>query len=411
MWKSIKNKRNKFKTIWTGNDYEIRHSNQQRSPSEGTVKVLTLQRTVLEEPEDDEITEYPEIEESNKIEETRDKYDDLDGRKTQKTKPVACLECVKPIQVFTSDEIKIGDHVKFHGRIYDHHAIVVDVKSSNEKDHKVDLELVHASNTTAGAIYNCIKPFGNKAKLLRETKRINLKKIKVMVYKYSDTIEHFSPKEIVSRAVTTKSNPDFKYNLLHNNCEHFTTWCVTGQGLSLQIRKIRMVKGLFANQGFQGIGDEVLRNKIECEKGMLCALCFERNRKLLNVPKQPIKSKKDVEIGDIITYTYYRCWHTAVVLEIIAHDKSLQCKIAHYAFRGLHRDRKIRQETLRIPLDGSVKVTDFSNTDYTVYDPEEVVERARSKLGEKRYDHFSNDSSHFARWCKLKLYRKRYSME
>ncbi|XP_052089703.1 uncharacterized protein LOC127726368 isoform X2 [Mytilus californianus] len=360
----------------------------------------------MKKPEEDAITEYPEIDDSNKIENITDNYDDLVGRKKQEAKPVACLECVKPIQIFTREEIKIGDHIKFYGRIYDHHAIVVDVKASNEKDHKAVVELVHASNTTSGAIYNCMRPFGNKAKLLRETKRINFKKMKVMVYKYSDTIEHFSPKEIVSRAVTTKSNPNFKYNLLNNNCEHFTTWCVTGESLSLQIRKIRMVKRLFANQGFQGIGDEVLRNKIECEKGMLCAPCFERNRKLLSVAKQPIKSKGDVTIGDIITYTYYRCWHSAVVLEIESHDRSLQCKIAHYAFRGLHRDRKIREETLRIPFDGSVKVTDFSKTDYTVYDPEEVVERARSKLGEKRYDHFSNDSSHFARWCKLQLYRK-----
>ncbi|VDI50491.1 Hypothetical predicted protein [Mytilus galloprovincialis] len=425
-----KSKKYKVKKIWTRNDYALRHSNQQRSPSEETVRVLTMQTrnvpektySFMKKPEDDEITKYPEhdeitkypehdgitkypeIDDSNKIEDTRDTCDDIYGRRTQNSKPVACLECVKPIQVFTSEEIKRGDHIKFHGRIYDHHAIVIDVKPSNKKDHKVDLELVHASNTTAGAIYNCMRPFGNKAKLLTETKRINLKKIKVMVYKYSDTIDHFSPKEIVTRAVTTKSNPDFKYNLLNNNCEHFTTWCVTGEGLSLQIRKIRMVKGLFVNGGFQGIGDEALRNKIEFDKGMLCAPCFERNKNILNVKKQPIRSKSDVKIGDIITYTYYRCLHSAVVLEIKSHDRSLQCKIAHYAFRGLHRDRKIREDTLRIPFDGSVKVTDFS-TDYTVYAPEEVVERARSKLGEKRYAHFSNDSSHFARWCKLKLYR------
>ncbi|CAC5404218.1 unnamed protein product [Mytilus coruscus] len=166
-----------------------------------------------------------------------------------------------------------------------------------------------------------------------------------------------------------------------------------------------MVRRLFANRGFQGISDEVFRNKIEYENGMLCAPCYERNKKILSVAKQPIKSKGDVEIGDIITYTYYRCCHSAVVLEIESHDRSLQCKIAHYAFRGLHRHRKIREETLRIPFDGSVKVTDYSEPDYTVFDPEEVVERARSKLGEKRYVHFSNDSSHFARWCKLKLYR------
>ncbi|XP_063427675.1 uncharacterized protein LOC134711156 [Mytilus trossulus] len=422
-----KSKKYKVKKIWTRNDYALRHSNQQRSPSEETVRVLTMQTRnvpakpysfmkipenneitkypkddeITKYPEDDKITKYPEIDESDKKEKNTESYD---GLNKQKSKPVACLECVKPIQVFTSEEIKRGDHIKFHGRIYDHHAIVIDVKP-NEKDHKVDLELVHASNTTAGAIYNFIRPFGNKAKLLTETKRINLKKIKVMVYKYSDTIEHFLPKEIVTRAVTTTSYPDFKYNLLNNNCEHFTTWCVTGVILSLQIRKIRMVKGLFANQGFQGIGNEALRNKIEFDKGMLCKPCFDRNEKILKVTKQKIRSKSDVEIGDIITYNYYRCCHSAVVLEIVkSHDKSLQCKIAHYAFRGLHRDKKILEETFRIPFDGSIEVTDFT-TDYTVYAPDEVVERARRKLGEKRYDHFSNDSSHFARWCKLKLYR------
>ncbi|XP_052089680.1 uncharacterized protein LOC127726357 [Mytilus californianus] len=411
MWKR---KIFKCKKIRTGNDYALRQTYLQRPPSEQTVKHLTKQRQnssekpdVMKIAEDDEITEDPEIDESNKIESIKENHDDLDGKKKIKTKPVACIECVKPIQVFKREEINRGDHIKFHGRIYDHHAIVVDVKHSEEKDHKVVVNLVHASNTASGVVYACIRPCASKAKLLNETKQINLKKIKVMVYKYSDTIKHSLPEEIVNRAVTAKSNPDFHYNLLNNNCEHFTTWCVTGERLSLQVRKIRMVVRLFLKRGFKGIGDEELRNRIECENGMLCKPCFERNRKLLSVANQPIKSKDDVKIGDIIKYKYYRCWHAAVVLEIESHDRSLECKIAHYAFRGLHRHRKIREETLRIPFDGSVKVTDFSKTDYAVYAPDEVVERARSRFGEKRYEFFSNDSSHFARWCKLQLYRYR----
>ncbi|CAG2225214.1 unnamed protein product [Mytilus edulis] len=165
-----KSKKYKVKKIWTRNDYALRHSKQQRSPSEETVRVLTMQTrnvpekpySFMKRPEEDEITEDPETDESNKIEQNAENYDDLDGSNKQKTKAVACLECVKPIQVFTSEEIKRGDHIKFHGRIYDHHAIVIDIKPSNEKDHKVDLELVHASNTTSGAIFNCIRPFGNK---------------------------------------------------------------------------------------------------------------------------------------------------------------------------------------------------------------------------------------------------------
>ncbi|VDI50490.1 Hypothetical predicted protein [Mytilus galloprovincialis] len=410
MGKSLKKK---CKRIWIRQDYTLNQNDLQRSPSEETVKVLTKQQYIPSEKrgftkitEDDEITEDPEIDDSCRIEHRQESHDNLDSRNNQNTKPVACIECVKPVQVFRSQEIKIGDHIKFHGKIYDHHAIVVNVKPSKEKDHKVVVELVHASNTTAGAIYCCLQPFSSIAKLLSETKQINLKKMKVMVYKYSNTVKHFSPERIAKRAVEKKSEPDFKYDALNYNCEHFATWCVTGESLSLQVRKIRLVRFLFANQGFQGIRDETLRNKIEYENEMLCKPCFERNKKLLSVAKQPIKSKRDVAIGDIITYTYYGCLHSAVVLEIEAHDKSLQCKIAHYAFRVLHRHRKIREESLRIPLDGSVKVTEYSKNGYSVYDPKEVVDRARSRLGETRYVYFSNDSSHYARWCKLKLYRK-----
>ncbi|CAG2184879.1 unnamed protein product [Mytilus edulis] len=367
MGKSLKKK---CKRIWIRQDYTLNQSDLQRSPSEETVKVLTKQQYIPSEKrgftkitEDDEITEDPEIDDSCRIENRQESHDDLDSRNNQNTKPVACLECVKPVQVFRSQEIKIGDHIKFHGKIYDHHAIVVNVKPLKEKDHKVVVELVHASNTTAGAIYCCLQPFSSIAKLLSETKQINLKKMKVMVYKYSNTVKHFSPERIAKRAVEKISKPDFKYDALNNNCEHFATWCVTGESLSLQVRKIRLVRFLFANQGFQGIRDETLRNKIEYENEML-------------------------------------------LLEIEAHDKSLQCKIAHYAFRVLHRHRKIREESLRIPLDGSVKVTEYYKNGYSVYDPKEVVDRARSRLGETRYVYFSNDSSHYARWCKLKLYRK-----
>ncbi|XP_063402445.1 uncharacterized protein LOC134686693 [Mytilus trossulus] len=409
MWKR---KNFKCKKIWTGNDYALRQTYLQRPPSEQTVKHLTLERqkasnkpTFGKIAEEDEITEDPEINESKTKENITENYDDLDGIKNQKTKSVACIECVKPIRVFKRTEINIGDHIKFHGRIYDHHAIVVHVKHCEEKENKVVVKLVNATNTIVGAIYGTIRPGASVAKILHETKKIDLDKIKVMVYKYSNTITHSLPEEIINRAVTAKSDPDYHYSLLNNNCEHFTTWCVTGEKLSLQVRKIRMVVQLFARQRFQGIGDEVLRNKVEYERGMLCKPCFDRNQKLLSVAKEPIKSKDDIGIGDIITYKYYRCLHSAVVLEIESHDRSLQCKIAHYAFRGLHRHRKIREDTLIIPFDGSVKVTDFSNTDYNVYAPEEVVDRARSRFGEKRYEYFANDSSHFARWCKLKLYR------
>ncbi|CAC5404219.1 unnamed protein product [Mytilus coruscus] len=156
-----KSLKKKCKRIWIRHDYALNQSDLQRSPSEETVKVLTMQQHIpQEEPgftkitEEDEITEDPEIDQSNKIENITDNHDDHDSSKKQKTKPVACLECVKPIPAFRRQEIKIGDHIKFHGRIYDHHAIVVNVKPSNEKDHNVVVEMVHASSHLV-ASQNC----------------------------------------------------------------------------------------------------------------------------------------------------------------------------------------------------------------------------------------------------------------
>jgi hypothetical protein len=40
---------------------------------------------------------------------------------------------------------------------------------------------------------------------------------------------------------------------------------------------------------------------------------------------------------------------------------------------------------------------------FNVFPPEEVVERARSRIGEQMFAFFTNDSSKFSRWCKLKL--------
>ena len=45
------------------------------------------------------------------------------------------------------------------------------------------------------------------------------------------------PTEIVARARSKLKSAD--YSLLFNNCEHFATWCVTGEAQSSQINVIR----------------------------------------------------------------------------------------------------------------------------------------------------------------------------
>ncbi|VDI32429.1 Hypothetical predicted protein, partial [Mytilus galloprovincialis] len=322
-----------------------------------------------------------------------------------------CMECVKPLQVYSKDDIQAGDHIAFPGRIYDHHAIVVDVDTNTGTDNEIEIEIVHATNTAAKATFASFHPFGNKARLKKVKQRVNFKDKKVVVYKYSSKIKLFLPHIIAERA-KSEANADlkggkgkFKYNLFKNNCEHFATWCVTGGKRSLQERKFSMVFWMFLRSGFQGISDENERNEKEYENGMLCFSCYERNKTVLDVEKRHIFKKTDVKIGDIITYSYYNLWHNAVVLDVNGmEDNYTTCDIAHYAYCGPFKHHTIVKEKLLIPFDGSIKVIIYPSN-FNTYTAQEVVERAEERLNEQEFAYFSNDSSQFARWCKLKLYK------
>ena len=334
-----------------------------------------------------------------------------DDNNPELTESSVCMECVKAIPVRSKEQIKPGDHITFPGRIYDHHAFVVTVAyvTKDQSDSEAFIEIVHATNTSAKATLARLHPFGNKARLRQVNEIINFKERKVMVFKYSSDVKPFPSAEIVKRAIA-EADADkaggqghFEYNLFRNNCEHFATWCVTGRKLSLQERKFTMVFWMFLKSGFYDISDEFVRNEKEYESGMLCKNCYSRNKTLLDVPKKKVMDANDITSGDIIIYSYYFLWHCAVVLGVLKIRKNyVKCQIAHYAYCGLMKHRTIVQEDLIIPLDGSVMVTVYPKK-FNVFPPEEVVERARSRIGEQMFAFFTNDSSQFSRWCKLKL--------
>lgn len=323
-----------------------------------------------------------------------------------------CIECVKPLQVTCRDDVQRGDHITFSGKIYDHHAIVVRVYDLDDSSpDTLCVQIVHATNTSAKATLASLHPFGNKARLRKVEELLNIRERKVFVYKYSSSMNVFTSKEIVDRALAEAEadmaggKGKFVYNLFRNNCEHFATWCVTGRKLSLQERKFTMVFWMFLTSGFRGVSDENKRNDKEYEYKMLCQACYERNKKILNVPKKKILDAADVKKGDIITFSYWYLWHDAVVLDVIEQKVDcVTCNIAHYAFRYFDH-RTIKKEIFSFPLDGSVTVTQYPK-DFNLYTPDQVVARARERLGEQEFAFFSNDSSQYSRWCKLKLTKR-----
>lgn len=170
---------------------------------------------------------------------------------------------------------------------------------------------------------------------------------------------------------------------------------------------------MFVTSGFLGLNNELARNIAEFKNHLICEDCYKMNRKLLGVSLQPIVSTEDIKRGDVIRYSYWNFYHEAVVLdkeEKEHFDQNIvDCSVAHYAFCGPFSHRTIKEEMISVRLDGQCFKLDYDPFLYAAYTPDEVVERARSRLGEQSFIFYANDSSHFARWCKLKLLKKKTS--
>ncbi|VDI08193.1 Hypothetical predicted protein [Mytilus galloprovincialis] len=308
-----------------------------------------------------------------------------------------CIECVKAIPVFSANEIQEGDHIVFAGTVYDHHAIV----ESKLPDKK--FEIIEATNTIFGVATGLF--LGKKALIGKSTKLFNFatQNLRVIAYR----VRPFTRKETAQRArdfvAGDGTSGKYDYDLLDNNCEHFATYCVTGRKFSIQVTKFRLTSSLFWKSGFIGISDESVRNEKQYEHGIICKQCFEINRQLFNVNVKPIVQAGDVQKGNILRYSYWNLWHDAVILEIKdVKESHVTCFIAHYAFCGIFSHRTILREELIVYFDSGFKILDYSPPDFNVYDVETVIERASGRLGEQQFIFFSNDSSHFSRWCKLK---------
>lgn len=314
-----------------------------------------------------------------------------------------CIECVKIVPVISINNLEPGDHIVFRNVNYDHHGIITSIKGSGS------LEIIEVTNTSAGAssgVSSSSLPISakSKANIQRNTITLNFKKENIALVYYKERL----PKDrTVERAKHyAKENSSFNYHLFSNNCEHFATYCVTGHRFSLQVSKFKLVFGMLLRTGFRGISNEKKRNEVLHERQLICHSCFEHNKHLLNVDVAPIKSAKDVKEGDIVRFSYYHLLHDAVVLEnegLSSNKTAVILSIAHYAFCGINEHRTIKREKMEFRLDGSCVNVLYTSSTFSLYHPTFVVKRAEDRIGEQFFVFFSNDSSHFARWCKLRF--------
>ncbi|KAH3868640.1 hypothetical protein DPMN_031791 [Dreissena polymorpha] len=114
-----------------------------------------------------------------------------------------------------------------------------------------------------------------------------------------------------------------------------------------------------------------------------------------------VANVNQLKVGDVIIYKYYKISHEGVVTNVTKlNEDDCQCMlgIIHYGTETIFSRRTIREDMKQFNLSrDSVYVKKFDEEN----EPDTVVQRARSRLGEQRHDIFDNSSSDFVKWAKV----------
>jgi hypothetical protein len=74
-------------------------------------------------------------------------------------------------------------------------------------------------------------------------------------------------------------------------------------------------------------------------------------------------------------------------------------KVIHYTEGGGSVSKgKVKKTSLKRFLDGATKL-DIVKHENPIFSPEEIIERAKSRIDEDDYSLFSNNCEHFCNWC------------
>ena len=124
------------------------------------------------------------------------------------------------------------------------------------------------------------------------------------------------------------------------------------------------------------------------------------NKSLQTLPTVPVPSLNDLSPGDVIRFRYFGLPHEAVLVSI-AEAENIRVNVIHYNYPGMFGTREVVNEEMTFKLsDKNVRIHNYANVE--VYEPDEVVQRAESRVGEQKFNTFTNRSSHLAKWCKIK---------
>ena len=131
-----------------------------------------------------------------------------------------------------------------------------------------------------------------------------------------------------------------------------------------------------------------------------CFLFQTGSKNITTLPTVPVRSMNDLSPGDLIRFRYFGVSHEAVLVKI-AEAENIRINVIHYNYDRMLGTKEVVNEEMTFKLsDENVHIHDYANVE--AYEPEEVVRRAKSRVGEQKFNPFTNRSSHLAKWCKIK---------
>ena len=125
------------------------------------------------------------------------------------------------------------------------------------------------------------------------------------------------------------------------------------------------------------------------------------------VPVERASSADDFQRGDHIRVERTSIWHHAIVESVDKRNGEVNIIEYTNTATGFIRDNFSKQKNNKGKakvVEGKIKL-DTNEHVYVIkhnrcFDPETVVSRAKSQLGKREYNAFTNNCEHFALWCK-----------
>ncbi|XP_066299033.1 uncharacterized protein [Branchiostoma lanceolatum] len=292
------------------------------------------------------------------------------------------------------DRCKEGDLLEFHRRLYSHWAVYV---GDGMVIHRIEV---------------------NGRVKIREDRFWDVAgNDMVSINNYLDSIKAAKPgHEIVQRARSRQG--DTCYNLMSKNCEHFANWCRYDVTFSRQATLATTVNAGIAAAGMAtgipplvaiGLGVQWLMTKTSW--GVSYMYAYGTVKMSFFVSSSSSSSSMSRTSGNWMNPSDARRNNEDVAFQCTEGDLlqfPREGGFSHWAVyvgRGwvihLLDDGKVQKDRFwDVVGDSLAKINNYLDGEMNVLPREEIVKRARSKLGEMEYNLVSYNCEHFATWCR-----------